>query len=502
MEPQLELRSRIFARQTIPELGGEAVVRGGRQLFPRLPEALAGVSQIGVIGWGPQGEAQAQNLRDSLRGSSIRIKVGLRAGSGSFPAARMAGFCEADGTLGEMFEVIGESDLVLLLISDAAQAALFQPIFEALRPGVTLGLSHGFLPAHLAGLGVAFPAEVDVIGVCPKGMGPSVRRLYERARCTPGAGINASVAVEQDATGRATERALAWSIALGAPCSFATTLESEFRSDVVGERGVLLGALHGLVESLYRHLRSRGMDPEGAFRNSCDSITGPISRGISRGGLRGLYRALEGDQSVAFQRAYCAAYEPALGVLSEIYDEVASGNEVRSIVAAGRRLQRFPMADIGVTEMWQVGRAVRASRVEDQIPLHATTAGLYCATMMAQIDLLLERGHGWSEIANESVIEAVDSLNPYMHARGVAFMVDNCSTTARLGCRRWAPVFDYAFTQQSFVALEAATPPDPMRMQAFEEHRVHDVLDICRELRPSIEVAVPLQRHWNSSAVM
>jgi ketol-acid reductoisomerase len=110
--------------------------------------------------------------------------------------------------------------------------------------------------------------------------------------------------------------------------------------------------------------------------------------------------------------------------------------------------------------------------------------------MMAQIDLLLERGHGWSEIANESVIEAVDSLNPYMHARGVAFMVDNCSTTARLGCRRWAPVFDYALTQQTWVALDAALPPDRARIQAFEEHRIHGVLDICRELRPSIDISV------------
>jgi ketol-acid reductoisomerase len=87
------------------------------------------------------------------------------------------GFREADGTLGEMFEVIRESDLVLLLISDAAQAALFERIFQALRPGATLGLSHGFLPAHLASLGVCLPADVDVIGVCPKGMGSSVRRL-------------------------------------------------------------------------------------------------------------------------------------------------------------------------------------------------------------------------------------------------------------------------------------------------------------------------------------
>lgn len=77
-----------------------------------------------------------------------------------------------------------------------------------------------------------------------------------------------------------------------------------------------------------------------------------------------------------------------------------------------------------------------------------TSAGVYIATMMATVKTLQEKGHPWSEICNESIIEAVDSLNPYMHARGVAFMVDNCSYTARLGSRKWAPRFDYIFDQQ------------------------------------------------------
>ena len=90
---------------------------------------------------------------------------------------------------------------------------------------------------------------------------------------------------------------------------------------------------------------------------------------------------------------------------------------------------------------------VRAKRGEE-IPLNPFTAGVYVATMMATVKTLQENGHPWSEICNESIIEAVDSLNPYMHARGVAFMVDNCSYTARLGARKWAPRFDYIFDQQ------------------------------------------------------
>src|SRR6267142_3853203 len=112
--------------------------------------------------------------------------------------ARTAGFSGAEGTLGEMFEVIEKSDLVILLISDAAQAQLYKKVFEALRPGTTLGLSHGFLLGYLETTGERFPSNVNVIAVCPKGMGPSVRRLYEQGRALNGAGINTSFAVEQD----------------------------------------------------------------------------------------------------------------------------------------------------------------------------------------------------------------------------------------------------------------------------------------------------------------
>lgn len=213
---KLEFETRVFDKEYITLAGvREGIVRGGRHLFGRLPRAFEGINQIGVIGWGPQGSAQACNLRDSLAGS-VKVVVGLRAGSSSFDDARAVGFSEADGTLGEMFEVIAASDMVLLLISDAAQAALHERIFAAMRPGATLGLSHGFLLGYLEQQGGRFPRHIDVIGVCPKGMGASVRALYLQGAETNGAGINASFAVEQDNSGRAVERALGWSIGLGA----------------------------------------------------------------------------------------------------------------------------------------------------------------------------------------------------------------------------------------------------------------------------------------------
>src|SRR5258706_8479143 len=101
------MRSNVFDLTTI-DLGGraETILAGGRHLFPLLPQAFAGVSQIGVIGWGSQGPAQAQNLRESLTGTRIKVTIGLRAGSASWTAAEDCGFSESDGTLGEMMDVI------------------------------------------------------------------------------------------------------------------------------------------------------------------------------------------------------------------------------------------------------------------------------------------------------------------------------------------------------------------------------------------------------------
>src|SRR4249920_2254213 len=125
MAASLSFSSKVFSVETVKMADRtEQIVKGGRHLFPLLPKAFAGVKQIGVIGWGSQGPAQAQNLRDSLAGTGIKVKVGLRANSASMAEARKAGFSEQDGTLGEMLSVVKESDITLLLIADAAQAEL------------------------------------------------------------------------------------------------------------------------------------------------------------------------------------------------------------------------------------------------------------------------------------------------------------------------------------------------------------------------------------------
>jgi ketol-acid reductoisomerase len=492
MSRSQDFTSKVFKKEqlSLPNGNTEYVVRGGRDLLPLLPKAFDGIKKIGVIGWGSQGPAQAQNLRDSLEGTGIKVKVGLQKGSKSVAAAREAGFSEKDGTLGEMFETIKESDLVLLLISDAAQSQLYPQVFEAIQPGKTLGLSHGYLLGHLTNEGKSFPKNINVIMVAPKGMGPSVRRLYVQGKTENGAGINASFAVHQDIDGKATDYALGWSVGLGSPYTFQTTLESEYKSDIFGERGILLGAVHGVVEGLYRRYVREGKSKEEAFLLSAESITGPISKTISRHGIKAVYDGLDAAGKAEFERAYAAVYPAAREIIAEIYDEVSSGNEIRSVNLAGKRFDRFPMGKIDGTDMWKVGEGVRAKRVEDQIPVNPFTAGAYIATMMAQIDELDEKGHPYSEIANESVIECTDSLNPYMHARGVAYMIDNCSVTARLGARKWAPRFDYLIDQIGYVALDDKQKLDSALVEKFKSHVIHPVLAEVGKMRPSVDISV------------
>src|SRR5262249_45384442 len=151
--------------QSIPlHLAGttEQVVVGGRDKFRLLPVALAGIRTIGVIGWGSQGPAQAQNLRDALADTGIVVKIGLRAGSASFARAAAAGFDQTTGTAGEMYAVIAEADLVLLLTADAAQAQSFEQVQVAMKPGATLGLSHGFLIGYMDSIGAKFRPDINI----------------------------------------------------------------------------------------------------------------------------------------------------------------------------------------------------------------------------------------------------------------------------------------------------------------------------------------------------
>eukprot|EP00915_Cephaloidophora_sp_WS-2016_P001917 GHVH01002604.1.p1 GENE.GHVH01002604.1~~GHVH01002604.1.p1 ORF type:complete len:562 (+),score=79.05 GHVH01002604.1:99-1688(+) len=492
--------SKIFKVDTIKLADRhEQVVKGGRHLFEQLPKAFEGVKKISVIGFGPQGSAQAQNLRDSLQGTGIQTVVGLREGSATRVDAREVGFTEENGTLQNVKSAVSDADLVLALIADGAMAHEHERLlFRNMKGGATMGLSHGFLLSYMQSLGKAFPAGMDVIAVCPKGVGASVRRLYEQGKTCNGAGINSSFAVHQARDlDKATELSLGWSVALGSPFTFQTTLESEYKSDIFGERGTLCGGIHGLTECLNRWFQSQhGVGSEEAYVRSVEVITGPLTKILSKeGGFLGVvsYMKTNGCEE-QFAKAFAAAYGPCYDVLSEIYDSVGSNEETRGVVDHGRRLLNYPMQSMANTSLWRTSEKVRSFKRENELVLKAIdpiTAGMYCAMMIAQCDVLDINGHCYSEIANETIIEAVDSLNPYMAFKGIDYLVDNCSTTARLGARKWAPRFDYILTQQALPRIEAEDcgAISSPQYQHLLNHKIHNILAQCSLMRPSVEIA-------------
>ncbi|KAL3509174.1 hypothetical protein ACH5RR_028575 [Cinchona calisaya] len=329
------------------------IVRGGRHLFKFLPDAFKGIKQIGVIGWGSQLEqlkvsggfivtevAQGQNLRDSLADakSDINVKIGLRKGSHSFDEARVAGFGEKNGNLGDIWETISSSDLVLLLISDAAQENDIGTLLE-------------------------------------------VFRLYVQGKEINGAGINSSFAFHQVIDGRATDVALEWSVALGSPFTFATTLEACW-----------LFTIHRLRKE----------------------------RRISR--LPTVLRII--PAWISYMNA----------------------------------MKMLPLEEKDGLPAWYLG------------PLYPFTPGVFVALMMAhmsslcKIEILRKKGHSYSEIINESVIEAVDSLNPFMHPRGVAFM--------------------------ALVAVDSNASNNRDLISNFLSDPVHGAIEVCVQLRPTIDISV------------
>jgi len=280
---------------------------------------------VAVIGYGVQGPAQALNMKDNgfnvIIGQSRKfkrdwdraVKDGWKPGKALFDIAEAAG----RGTIIEM------------LVSDAAQKAIWPVVKKNLNPGDALYFSHGFSIVYKDQTGVIPPPDVDVIMVAPKGSGTSLRRNF-----LSGAGINSSFAVEQDATGRAEQRCIALGIAIGSGYLFPTSFKNEVYSDLTGERGVLMGALAGVMEAQYQVLRSHGHSPSEAFNETVEELTQSLIRLIDENGMDWMYAncsatAQRGalDWKPKFKKA-------VLPVFKELYKRVASGAETRRVLSA------------------------------------------------------------------------------------------------------------------------------------------------------------------------
>jgi ketol-acid reductoisomerase len=260
---------------------------------------------IAIIGYGVQGPAQSLNMRDN----GFKVIIGQAPEFKSdWDKAVKDGWVPGK-TLFSIEEAAEKGTVIQYLVSDAAQRAIWPKLKPYLTKGKALYFSHGFSITYKDHTGVIPPADIDVILVAPKGSGTSVRRNF-----LSGSGINSSFAVFQNATGRAEERTIALGIAIGSGYLFPTTFENEVFSDLTGERGVLMGALAGIMDAQYNVLRENGHSPSEAFNETVEELTQSLIRLVDENGWTGCTPTARlphsevhwtGDQSFAMQYCPC-----------------------------------------------------------------------------------------------------------------------------------------------------------------------------------------------------
>ncbi|MFW5837684.1 MAG: ketol-acid reductoisomerase [Desulfovibrionaceae bacterium] len=206
---------------------------------------------VAVIGYGSQGHAHAMNLRDS----GVKVVVGQRPGGPNFDQAKQDGFQPVSAA-----EAAAQADLIMILLPDQLQGAVYKnEIKPGLKPGDALAFAHGF---NIHFNQIQPPADVDVIMIAPKGPGHLVRRVYAEGGAVP-----ALAAVQQNASGKAMELALAYAKGIGATRSgvIETTFREETETDLFGEQAVLCGGLSALVLAGFETLTEAGYQPEVAY---------------------------------------------------------------------------------------------------------------------------------------------------------------------------------------------------------------------------------------------
>lgn len=312
---------------------------------------------VAILGYGVQGPGQALNLRDN----GIRVIIGQRKDSPSYEKALQDGWIEGE-TLFPLEEAAQKGTVIMYLLSDAGQKALWPALKPYLTKGKTLYFSHGFAITYRNLTGVIPPEDIDVILVAPKGSGLSVRRNF-----LEGSGINSSFAVFQDASGHAKEKALALGIAIGSGYLFPTTFEKEVFSDLTGERGILMGAMTGVMEAQYNELRKNGHSPSEAFNETVEELTQSLIRLVGEKGMDWMYS----NCSTTAQRGaldWKGRFRDAVApVFEQLYKNVKDGTEAKIVLDKNgqsdyRQQLDKELKEIKDSEMWQAGAAVRSLR--------------------------------------------------------------------------------------------------------------------------------------------
>ncbi|PKO03302.1 MAG: ketol-acid reductoisomerase [Chloroflexi bacterium HGW-Chloroflexi-5] len=332
-----------------------------REEFPlsRAQEVLKN-EVVAVLGYGVQGPAQSLNMRDN----GINVIIGQKENLPEWDKAIKDGWVPGK-TLFSLEEATKRGTIIQFLVSDAAQKMIWPIVKPFINEGDAIYFSHGFSIVYADQTGVIAPENVDVILVAPKGSGTSVRRNF-----LDGSGINSSMAVFQDFTGRAMERTMAVGIAVGSGYLFPTTFEQEVYSDLTGERGVLMGALAGVMEAQYDTLRKYGHSPSEAFNETVEELTQSLIRLVAENGMDWMYA----NCSTTAQRGaldWRPEFKKAtLPVFEKLYNSVKTGEETRITIEANSKPDyqvklSAELKEIHDSEMWQTGATVRSLRPEN-----------------------------------------------------------------------------------------------------------------------------------------
>ncbi len=281
---------------------------------------------VAVIGYGSQGHAHAQNLKDS----GVNVIVGLT------PTSARRKQVEADGLkVYDTAEAAKMAEIIMILIPDEKQAAMYEEcIAPNLEAGNILMFAHGF---NINFKQIVAPVDVDVIMVAPKGPGHTVRSQYKEGR-----GVPALIAVEKDASGKAKEYALAYASGIGAGRAgiLETTFREETETDLFGEQAVLCGGVTELMKAGFETLVAAGYQPEIAYFECIHEMKLIVDL-INQGGFGEMRYSISdtaeyGDYVTGKRIITDETRKEMKKVLKEIQDGKFAANWIMENKAAGR----------------------------------------------------------------------------------------------------------------------------------------------------------------------
>jgi ketol-acid reductoisomerase len=312
------------------------------------------------LGYGIQGRAQSLNMRDN----GIKVIIGQEKSGVHAPYYDLAikdGWVPGE-TMFPLEEAAKRGTIKMFLLTDAGQKEMWPVVKSTLKEGDALYFSHGFSIVYKDQTGVVPPETIDVILVAPKGSGTSVRRNF-----LDGSGINSSFAVYQNHTGRAENRVKAIGIAIGSGYLFPTTFEKEVFSDLTGERGVLMGALAGIMEAQYNTLREHGHSPSEAFNETVEELTQSLIRLVDENGMDWMYCNCSETARIGALRWRQRFRDGAKPLFDSLYELVATGEETRIVLDKSkdpdyRQKLAAELKEMGNSEMWRAGATVRSLR--------------------------------------------------------------------------------------------------------------------------------------------